>query len=249
MIFINSMDFFTWNIIVVFCAMSLFHVEHWRFFLCNVVVSRGTLGRFYKKGNHKGLPLQRYLSILWIVSRGTLSLFSVQFRCFTWNIGVFFCAMSLFHVEHWGVFIKRATTRDCPYNDIYQFYGIVSRGTLSFFSVQRRCFTWNIIVVFCAMSLFHVEHWGVFIKRATTRDCPYNDIYQFYGLFHVEHWHFFLCNVVVSRGTLGCFYKKGNHKGLPLQRYLSILWIVSRGTLSLFSVQCRCFTWNIGAFL
>jgi len=174
MIFINSMGFF--------------HVEHYRCFLCNC-------------------------------------------RCFTWNIGVFFCAMSLFHVEHWGVFIKRATTRDCPYNDIYQFYGffhvehyrcflcnvVVSRGTLAFFSVQCRCFTWNIIVFFCAMSLFHVEHWGVFIKRATTRDCPYNDIYQFYGLFHVEHWRFFLCNVVVSRGTLGRFYKKGNHKGLPLQ--------------------------------
>jgi len=147
MIFINSMDFFTWNIIAFFCAISLFHMEHYR---------------FYEKGNHKGLPLQWYLSILWIFSRGTLSLFSVQCRCFTWNI----------------------------------------------------------IVVFCVMSLFHVEHWGVFIKRTTTRDCPYNDIYQFYGFFHVEHYRCFLCNFVVSRGTL-----------------------------AFFSVQCRCFTWNIGAFL
>jgi len=181
--------------------MSLFHVEHW--------------GVFIKRATTRDCPYNDIYQFYGIVSRGTLSLFSVQCRCFTWNIGVFFCAMSLFHVEHWGVFIKRATTRDCPYNDIYQFYGIVSRGTLSLFSVQCRCFTWNIGVFFCAMSLFHVEHWGVFIKRATTRDCPYNDIYQFCGLFHVEHYRCFLCNVVVSRGTFGRFYKKDNHKDCP----------------------------------
>ena len=112
-------------------------------------------------------------------------------RCFTWNIGVFFCAMSLFHVEHWGVFIKRATTRDCPYNDIYQFYGIVSRGILSLFSVQFRCFTWNI---------------GFFLSKGQPQGIAPTMIFiNSMGLFHVEHYCFFLCNFVVSRGTLAFF--------------------------------------------